>query len=207
MFTSRAEHRLILREDNADQRLTPEARKMGLVSDINWSNFEKKLLMIEKEKNRLKGIKIDRRDLPNSETTAKNKTAEKISALEALRRPEVNYQELCLQLGIEEAEEKVALDVVTQEKYSGYISRQNKEIKKVQKNENALIPESISYKEIKGLSNESKQKLTQIKPRTLAHAQRIPGMTPAAISLLLVHLKKASNSNEINVDKEVSKRI
>jgi tRNA uridine 5-carboxymethylaminomethyl modification enzyme len=207
MFTSRAEHRLILREDNADQRLTPEARKMGLVSDINWSNFEKKLLMIEKEKNRLKGIKIDRRDLPNSETTAKNKKAEKISALEALRRPEVNYQELCLQLGIEEAEEKVSLDVVTQEKYSGYISRQNKEIKKVQKNENALIPESISYKEIKGLSNESKQKLTQVKPRTLAHAQRIPGMTPAAISLLLVHLKKASNSNEINVDKEVSKRI
>ena len=180
---------------------------MGLVSDNNCKNFEKKLLIIEKEKNRLKSIKIDRKSLPNSETTAKNKAAEKISALEALRRPEVNYQELCLQLGIEEAEEKVSLDVVTQEKYSGYISRQNKEIKKVQKNENALIPESISYKEIKGLSNESKQKLTQVKPRTLAHAQRIPGMTPAAISLLLVHLKKASNSNEINVDKEVSKRI
>jgi tRNA uridine 5-carboxymethylaminomethyl modification enzyme len=177
---------------------------MGLINERVWKSFENKLLKIEKEKNRLNNIKIDRKDLPNSETTAKNKIAEKITALEALRRPEVNYKDLCLQLGIEEAEEKVSLDVVTQEKYSGYIFRQNKEIKKVQKNENALIPESISYTEIKGLSNESKQKLTQVKPRTLAHAQRIPGMTPAAISLLLVHLKKASNSNEKNVDKKTS---
>jgi tRNA uridine 5-carboxymethylaminomethyl modification enzyme len=203
MFTSRAEHRLILREDNADQRLTPIGRQFGIVKDERWKSFENKMSLIKKERERLTNIKIDKKNLPNFENSAKNKSLEKISALEALRRPEVKYEDLCIKLGIEKAEESISLDVVTQEKYSGYISRQEKEISKIQKNENALIPEAISYEEIKGLSNESKQKLTQVKPRTLAHAQRIPGMTPAAISLLLVHLKKSSVNKSENANKKV----
>ena len=117
----------------------------------------------------------------------------------------MKYDELCDRLEIEKAEDSISLDVVTQEKYSGYIFRQEKEISKIQKNENALIPEAISYEKIKGLSNESKQKLIQVKPRTLAHAQRIPGLTPAAISLLLVHLKKTSVSKTKNANKKATR--
>jgi tRNA uridine 5-carboxymethylaminomethyl modification enzyme len=101
-------------------------------------------------------------------------------------------------LGIKPAESEIALDVTTSEKYSGYIERQKKEIQKVKRNENAKIPEKINFDDIEGLSNESKQKLNLVKPKTLAHAQRIPGLTPAAISLLLVHIKK-KNTQEINV--------
>ena len=103
---------------------------------------------------------------------------------------------------IEEASEEVSLDVVTEEKYSGYISRQKKEIEKAKSNENALIPDQLSYQDIKGLSNESRQKLLDVKPRTIAHAQRIPGITPATISLLLVHLKRTQNWKSANVSKK-----
>ena len=202
MFTSRAEHRLLLREDNADQRLTPIAKKIGLIDEKRWEIFQNKMNAIEDEKQRLLGIKIKKKDLPGALETSKNRSEQKITALHALKRPEVSYQELCFVLKIKEAPEEVSLDVVTEEKYSGYISRQKKEIEKTKSNENALIPDQLSYQDIKGLSNESRQKLLDVKPRTIAHAQRIPGITPATISLLLVHLKRTQNWKSANVSKK-----
>ena len=202
MFTSRAEHRLLLREDNADQRLTPIAKKIGLIDETRWKKFQSKMNAINSEKVRLSSIKIKKKDLPGALEANKNKNDQKITALDALKRPDVVYQDLCNLLKIKEASEEVALDVVTEEKYSGYISRQKKEIEKIKSNENALIPDQLSYKEIKGLSNESRQKLLDVKPRTIAHAQRIPGITPATISLLLVHLKKTQNWMNTNVSKK-----
>ena len=198
MFTSRAEYRLLLREDNADQRLTPIARKMGLIDERRWEIFNRKQDDIKKEKQRLKTLKISKETLKNKEAKNKQKEGDYISALDALKRPEVSYEDVCSSLGIKPAESEIALDVTTSEKYSGYIERQKKEIQKVKRNENAKIPEKINFDDIEGLSNESKQKLNLVRPKTLAHAQRIPGLTPAAISLLLVHIKK-KNTQEINV--------
>ncbi len=190
MFTSRAEYRLLLREDNADQRLSPLAKKLGLIDENRWAKFNKKMEDIQKEKERLRNYKVSLKQLNEISGKQTVKTNANITALEALKRPEVSYEEMCKVLGIEPAKEEVAIDVITDKKYSGYIERQKKEIKKIKKNENALIPEQINFNDIEGLSNESKQKLSAVSPRTLAHAQRIPGLTPAAISLLLVHIKK-----------------
>ena len=198
MFTSRAEYRLLLREDNADQRLTPIARKMGLIDERRWEIFNRKQDNIKKEKQRLKTLKISKETLKNKKDKNKQKEGDYISALDALKRPEVSYEDVCSSLGIKPAESEIALDVTTSEKYSGYIERQKREIQKVKRNENAKIPEEINFDDIEGLSNESKQKLNLVRPKTLAHAQRIPGLTPAAISLLLVHIKK-KNTQEINV--------
>ena len=190
MFTSRAEYRLLLREDNADQRLSPLAKKLGLIDENRWAKFNKKMEDIQKEKERLRNHKVSLKQLNEISGKQTVKSNANITALEALKRPEVSYEEMCKVLGIEPAKEEVAIDVITDKKYSGYIERQKKEIKKIKKNENALIPEKINFNDIEGLSNESKQKLSAVCPRTLAHAQRIPGLTPAAISLLLVHIKK-----------------
>ena len=190
MFTSRAEYRLLLREDNADQRLTPLAKKLGLIDENRWAKFNKKMEDIQKEKERLRNHKVSLKQLIEISGKQTVKSNANITALEALKRPEVSYKEMCKVLGIEPAKEEVAIDVITDKKYSGYIERQKKEIKRIKKNENALIPEQINFNDIEGLSNESKQKLSAVSPRTLAHAQRIPGLTPAAISLLLVHIKK-----------------
>ena len=192
MFTSRAEHRLLLREDNADQRLSPIAKKLGLINDKRWMNFNKKLEDIEKEKERLKNFKLSPYQINKLHKKSKAKRQTGVSAFELLKRPEITYEDLCEILNISPEKSEIALDVTTNQKYSGYIQRQKKEIKKVKKNENALIPEQIDFNQIEGLSNESKQKLSLVKPKTLAHAQRIPGLTPAAISLLLVHIKKKS---------------
>ena len=190
MFTSRAEYRLLLREDNADQRLSPFAKKLGLIDEDRWAKFNKKMEDIQKEKERLRNHKVSLKQLNEISGKQTVKSNANITALEALKRPEVSYEEMCKVLGIDPAKEEVAIDVITDKKYSGYIERQKKEIKKIKKNENALIPEQINFNDIEGLSNESKQKLSAVSPRTLAHAQRIPGLTPAAISLLLVHIKK-----------------
>ena len=194
MFTSRAEYRLLLREDNADQRLTPLAKKIGLICKERWTKFNKKMDEIVKEQERLKNYKVSLKQLNEMNSNSKAKSKSHITALDALKRPEVSYQKLCEALKIKPVRDEVAIDVITNKKYSGYIERQKKEIKKVKKNENALIPEKINFNDIEGLSNESKQKLSVVKPRTLAHAQRIPGLTPAAISLLLVHIKKREDT-------------
>ena len=183
MFTSRAEHRLLLREDNADQRLTPYAHSLGILSNERWKIFQSKMAKIESETEALKKIKID----PSS---FGGKNTSKQPVLSVLKRPEVKLEDIYKLLKRSLPEKGVLLDIETKKKYAGYIERQNKEIKKIQKYENAKIPEEIIFSDIVGLSNEVKQKLEKVLPKTIAHAQRIPGITPAAISLLLVHIKK-----------------
>lgn len=183
MFTSRAEHRLLLREDNADQRLTPYANSLGILSNERWKIFQSKMAKIESETEALKKIKID----PSS---FGGKNTSKQPVLSVLKRPEVKLEDIYKLLKRSLPEKGVLLDIETKKKYAGYIERQNKEIKKIQKYENAKIPEEIIFSDIVGLSNEVKQKLEKVLPKTIAHAQRIPGITPAAISLLLVHIKK-----------------
>jgi len=183
MFTSRAEHRLLLREDNADQRLTPYANSLGILSNERWKIFQSKMAKIESETEALKKIKID----PSS---FGGKNTSKQPVLSVLKRPEAKLEDIYKLLKRSLPEKGVLLDIETKKKYAGYIERQNKEIKKIQKYENAKIPEEIIFSDIVGLSNEVKQKLEKVLPKTIAHAQRIPGITPAAISLLLVHIKK-----------------
>ncbi len=183
MFTSRAEHRLLLREDNADQRLTPYAHSLGILSNERWKIYQSKMAKIESETEALKKIKID----PSSYG---GKNTSKQPVLSVLKRPEAKLEDIYKLLKRSLPEKGVLLDIETKKKYAGYIERQNKEIKKIQKYENAKIPEEIIFSDIVGLSNEVKQKLEKVLPKTIAHAQRIPGITPAAISLLLVHIKK-----------------
>ena len=183
MFTSRAEHRLLLREDNADQRMTPYAHSLGIISNDRWETFQKKMAKIDAETKALEKIKID----PSS-FGGKNKSKQPV--LSVLKRPEAKLVDIYNLIKRPLPEKGVLLDIETTKKYAGYIERQNKEIKKIKKYENAKIPKEIIFSEITGLSNEVKQKLEKVLPKTIAHAQRIPGITPAAISLLLVHIKK-----------------
>ena len=193
MFTSRAEHRLLLREDNADQRLTPYANSLGILSSERWKIFQRKMAKIETETQALEKIKID----PSSFS---GKNTSKQPVLSLLKRPEVKLEDIYKLIKRSLPEKGVLLDIETQKKYAGYIERQNKEIKKIQKYENAKIPEEIIFSDIVGLSNEVKQKLEKVLPKTIAHAQRIPGITPAAISLLLVHIKKELSSPEKKIE-------
>lgn len=176
MFTSRAEHRLLLREDNADWRLTAKGRELGLVDDVRWQAFETKYAAVEKEQERLKNIWVREH-----------------RALELLRRPEINYQTLMTyeNIGPGVEDEKVAEQVEIQEKYAGYIKRQNIEIERQRRDEGKQIPANFDYAKVKGLSTEILQRLTQVKPTTIGQASRVPGVTPAAISILLVSLKKS----------------
>jgi tRNA uridine 5-carboxymethylaminomethyl modification enzyme len=192
MFTSRAEYRLLLREDNADIRLTETGRKLGLVDDHRWQQFSEKQEAIAVETQRLKNTWIQ----PNSDLSEKllehidHKISHEYSLFDLLKRPELNHQIISDLLPNEKPDAKIAQQVEIDAKYSGYISRQQDEIDRLQRHENTLIPGSFNYAEVKGLSNEVKQKLGEARPDTLARASRIPGVTPAAISLLLVQLKK-----------------
>ena len=183
MFTSRAEHRLLLREDNADQRLTPYARSIGLVNEKRWKIFQKKMEKVETETKALKELKINPAIFGGKKT-------EQQPILSVLKRPEATLEKIYKIIERPMPDKGVTIEIETSKKYEGYIERQKKEIKKIKKYENAKIPKNIIFKEIKGLSNEAKQKLTKVLPKTIAHAQRIPGITPATISLLLVHIKK-----------------
>lgn len=194
MFTSRAEYRLILREDNADLRLTPKARELGIISDERWRIFEDKQNQIEKEKARLREISVK----PSSQM---DKDINKIlnaplsqeqTLEEILRRPEVKLNSLIETTNLDriantdQAREQVEIQV----KYQGYLQRELEDIKKNKVNEHTLLPLDFDYKTIRALSNEVAQKLNEHKPETIGMASRISGVTPAAISILLVHLKK-----------------
>jgi tRNA uridine 5-carboxymethylaminomethyl modification enzyme len=176
MFTSRAEYRLTLREDNADQRLTSTGRKLGLIDDIRWSAFNNKCDAVTKERARLKG------------------------AAKFLKRPEYRYSDIVAMpdVGVsdvtrgmpDEQREQVELQLEVQAKYAGYIERQEREIAKHAKQESLRLPEDIDYSAVDGLSNEAGQRLVSSRPLTLGQASRLEGMTPSAVSLLLIHLKK-----------------
>ncbi|MBT7444330.1 MAG: tRNA uridine-5-carboxymethylaminomethyl(34) synthesis enzyme MnmG [Methylococcales bacterium] len=194
MFTSRAEYRLLLREDNADLRLTPKGREMGLVDDVRWQQFEQKLNAIEQEQARLKTTWLQADTLSEEQSTRvlEGPLTHEFNCLDLLRRPNVDYFALMSlpQAGPGVTDEQVAEQIAIQAKYAGYIERQQAEIDKSLRNESTEIPEAIDYAAVKGLSIEVEEKLIRIKPQTIGQAGRIAGVTPAAISLLLVHLKK-----------------
>ena len=190
MFTSRAEYRLLLREDNADERLTPKARELGLIDDIRWMAFEKKYDLITKEKQRLKTTWVQADDMQASEVLG-TKLNHEYNLETLLKRPKVDYQLLSK---IESAQpflqdRLLVAQVENQVKYEGYIKRQLDEVEKYRKNENTRLPESMDYDVIQALSAEVRQKLSLHRPETIGQASRIQGVTPASISILLVYLK------------------
>ena len=200
MFTSRAEYRLQLREDNADLRLTETGRSLGLIDDQRWAAFSAKQEAIEKEQQRLNSTRVLPGTLPEQDAIrVLGKSIEREYTLtELLKRPDVTYRSLMTLPGAGEPviNAQVAEQVEIQAKYHGYIQRQQEEVSRQAQYENTLLPKDIDYCVVKGLSNEVQQKLNQHKPETVGQASRISGVTPAAISLLLVHLKRGFAVNE-----------
>ena len=194
MFTSRAEYRLLLREDNADLRLTEMGRKMGLVDDARWSMFVAKENAIEVEQQRLKSSWLQPKMLAVNEADQflKKPLQREVNLLDLLRRPEVSYANIAQLSGFESsvADSTVSEQVEIQAKYAGYIERQQTEIARAKRNEGVVLAPDFDYQEVRGLSSEVVEKLNRHKPATLGQAGRIQGVTPAAISLLMVHLKK-----------------
>ncbi len=194
MFTSRAEYRLLLREDNADIRLTAKGHELGLVDEQRWAAFNQKMELIEQERQRLRSTWV----YPKHEAaeslnqTLKNALTRENSLEELIRRPEIRYADLAKipSIGPFVEDPLAAEQVEIQIKYAGYIERQQDEIARSQRNENTLLPMDLDYSKISGLSNEVINKLTDARPETIGKASRISGITPAAISLLLVYLKK-----------------
>jgi tRNA uridine 5-carboxymethylaminomethyl modification enzyme len=192
MFTSRAEYRLLLREDNADLRLTERGRELGLVNDARWSRFSAKREAIERETARLAAEYVH----PGTEQAARLESklgkplTREYALADLLKRPELGYDDVAALKGEPCDDEQAAEQVTIQAKYAGYIDRQQEEIARLRRYENTRLPADIDYNQVDGLSNEIKQKLSDARPDTLARAGRIPGVTPAAISLLLIYLKK-----------------
>ncbi|PNE04000.1 tRNA uridine 5-carboxymethylaminomethyl modification enzyme GidA [Alcanivorax sp. MD8A] len=199
MFTSRAEYRLLLREDNADLRLTEKGRELGLVDDERWAAFNAKREGMEKEEQRLKNTWV-RPQTPQAEAVnqlIENPLTREYSLLDLLKRPELDYASLANAVALED---RPSAEVVEQmeilAKYAGYIDRQTDEIEKLRAAETTALPADFDYEQVKGLSNEVKQKLGTVRPDTLGQAGRIPGVTPAAISLLMIYLKKHHHQNK-----------
>lgn len=195
MFTSRAEYRLLLREDNADLRLSEIAHDMGLLTENQWRLFSEKRDSIELEKQRLKDIWVQPKSSVGKalEPVLQKPLSKECRALDLLKRPEMNYEKLTsiAEIGPAVSDARVAEQVEIQTKYEGYLNRQQEEIEKARRYEDKNIPEKLEYDQVKGLSNEVRQKLIDHRPATIGMAGRISGVTPAAISLLLVHIKKA----------------
>lgn len=195
MFTSRAEFRLQLREDNADMRLTEAGYKLGLVSEARWQAFSAKREAIEAEKARLRNIWVfpgALNILQASQAPDQRADDRSYSLYELLRRPEISYMELVMRLNKDQpvVERQVAQQVEIDVKYEGYIERQKQEVARHAQHETMVLPKNLDYRTVRGLSNEVTQKLNQHQPETVGQAARISGITPAAISLLLVHLKR-----------------
>jgi tRNA uridine 5-carboxymethylaminomethyl modification enzyme len=201
MFTSRAEHRLLLREDNADARLTPIGRRLGLVDDERWGLFECKQAAIEAELARLRARRVRVGEIPAAwaeSVLGGPAPARDVSALELLRRPEVSYEALLGLIGRDDAaaglderlSDQIDQAVQAQASYAGYIERAQQEVERTRAHDQAALPADLDYARIAGLSTEIRQKLADIRPATLGQASRIPGVTPAAIAVLLVHLKR-----------------
>jgi tRNA uridine 5-carboxymethylaminomethyl modification enzyme len=217
MFTSRAEYRLSLREDNADERLTPIARKLGLVSDEQWQLFEQKRELVEQEKQRLKETWVNPYmldDIKSVEILGKVLSSESTCA-DLLKRPEINYAQLfdLKKKSGEEILEKKSIylekplygnlsclgeQVAIELKYAGYIKKQQQEVEKATNHENMVIPDFINFSDITALSIEAIQKLKLHSPRTIGQASRISGITPATISLLMVAIKKGNKEHQEN---------
>ena len=194
MFTSRAEYRLILREDNADLRLTEKGRELGLVDDARWAAFEAKREGIAKEEQRLKSTWV-RPNTPQGEAIVERfgtPLTHEYNLLNLLSRPEIDYAGLVEVTGEGAEDPQVAEQVEIKTKYAGYIERQQDEIARLRASEETALPVDIDYATISGLSKEIQHKLGSARPQTLGQASRIPGVTPAAISLLLIHLKTVS---------------
>jgi tRNA uridine 5-carboxymethylaminomethyl modification enzyme len=203
MFTSRAEHRLLLREDNADLRLTPVGREMGLVDDERWAFFEAKRDGSERELARFRSTRIKSAGIPvewQARVLRETATRDAFTAFDLLRRPEVGYEQVCELIGpmapVDDdrlaTQIRAQLDVAA--KYAGYIERQEEEIARQRRHEETRLPADLDYATVAGLSNEVRQKLAQVRPATVGQASRVAGVTPAAVSILLVHLKKSSRA-------------
>lgn len=200
MFTSRAEYRLLLREDNADLRLTELGHNLGVVGEERWKAFSLKKETIERETERLKSTWVQ----PKTEAGDRadnfldRPLAREYSLMDLLKRPEIKYANIAdIKPSSEEISEAIAEQIEIQTKYDGYISRQQEEIDRLKRNENTKLPIDFDYSSISGLSNEMKQKLLDVRPESIAQASRIPGVTPAAVSLILVFLKKKNMSKSV----------
>ena len=196
MFTSRAEHRLLLREDNADLRLTEKGRELGLVGDERWQAFCEKREAIEREQQRLQSTWVQPATTMAEQLNPKlsNPISREYSLMDLLRRPELSFRDIAELTADHLVPEAVAEQVEIVAKYEGYIARQQDEIERLRQSESTKLPADFDYEQIPSLSNEVKAKLTQGRPETIGQASRIPGVTPAAISILIIYLKKHGSS-------------